>query len=170
MPKGEKVKAEKSKKVSPYSKKQHKKKEEVLKNLDLHKDEKQKLHKNGKSKVNSILKTAPHSDRVVGAFQNSEERLVIPKVKFASISNGLKIHSFFCWFQKIPMKLHSRSKRQAPPVPVAPAVPAPLPGSVPAPVDANAAPLDNPPPAVPAVPADAPNLAAPQNGGYFLQS
>ena len=68
------------------------------------------------------------------------------------------------------MKLHSRSKRQAPPVPVAPAVPAPLPGSVPAPVDANAAPLDNPPPAVPAVPADATNLAAPQNGGYFLQS
>ena len=75
------------------------------------------------------------------------------------------------------MKLHSRSKRQAPPVPVAPAVPAPLPGSVPAPVDANAAPLDNQPPAMPAVPAantsvpaDTPNLAAPQNGGYFLQS
>ena len=100
LPKGEKVKAEKSKKVSPYSKKQHKKKEEVLKNLDLHKDEKQKLHKNGKSKVNSILKTAPHSDRVVGAFQNSEERLVIPKVKFASISNGLKTHSFFAGFRK----------------------------------------------------------------------
>ena len=90
MPKGEKVKAEKSKKVSPYSKKQHKKKEEVLKNLDLHKDEKQqKLNKSGKSKVNSILKTAPHSDRVVGAFQNSEERLVIPKVKFFFISKML---------------------------------------------------------------------------------
>ena len=65
------------------------------------------------------------------------------------------------------MKLHSRSKRQAPPVPVAPAVPAALPGSVPAPVDANAAPLDNPPAAMPAVPSDTPNLAAPQNGGYF---